>query len=427
MTTQLTKKSITVTIADYSDILQTFDQNIMVCPGPNGYASITSYTPSYDGHNGAIKNNRGSNELSFDTISVQLPVKLYPGDTLVISKESSIKGGVPHAREAYWPGVWGRSDIDEMISIVCTPYNYQDTNLFRAPALGDNFLSRFFRSSPIPLSMLNLDKLPKVIPYDKVQQLTNLTAEQFIDYLATKFSDFSGDLYSEWSTDTRTPDLQNPGYGTYFAGLVSHAMVALCLNIDNQLKATLARNLVQWGLDYAGAWADGRYMSLGGGHGQGRKALLILAGHLLGIEPLATPNRFLGPVFQEDNAYYHASPAWWFGWEYGWDCFNMADRFLATQPSTWTNNGHGSEAWRVASYMPQVVGCQIGTVLGMKLMGRSNDFGLNITGMVTQWMTGPTNDQNNKLKDIGIDLPWKKSYAVGLHPYICSEVWQYGS
>lgn len=419
----ITKKGITATISKAGTILQTFDNNVMVSPGPDGYAEIEGYTPAFDGANGAIKNNRGYNEAPFGNTQIQLPVRLYPGDTLVISKKAVLPPN-QKPRDAYWPGVTGRSVIDEMLAIVCTPFEHNNTEVFRAPALGNSIISTFFRSSPIKLSSIDLTKLPKAINYNSIQPLTKMSVEDFLRYLSDKFSDFCGDMYSGWSTDTRTPDFQNPGYGTCYSALVSQAMVALCLNIDNELKFRLARNMVQWGLDLAGAWGDGRFNYVNGGHMQGRKALIILAGILLNVEPLATPNKFVGNAFQEDDAYYYdENNAWWFGWKYGWMSHPGISRWLHKPPSQWTT-GTYNEIWRTNGYMEHVIGSQIGTVLAMKLMNRSNDFGKNITGMVKQWMGPIDQSVKNELIAVGVNPRWGESYAVGLHYLICSTAWK---
>lgn len=406
----LSKKNITVTISGVEEAVQTLDGNFMVRPGPNG-ATIRSYNPPYTGVNGAAINVRGYNTDRIHRRSLGLPAKLNPYDALIITKYADDPGTSP--RPSYFNQL-GRSEVDEMMAVVAVPYSLQG-ELFRAPAIGSGPLPNFFRSQPIPLSQMVPGKLPSVIDFNDFQ------GKLSPDYFTKLFSDFSGDIMDGWSTDTTTPDFQHPGYGTYLSSMVSNALLILCSNAPDSDKVPLARNLVQWGLDLASAWSDGRRNQANGGHMQGRKALILLAGHLLNSYPLTIPNVFLGKVFQEDLAYYSGDPAWWFGWKAGWIYNNTGhENYLHKHPSQWTEN----QAWQVRSYMEQVVGSQVGTALAMELMGMTKNMGIDHATMIQQWMQGPTFDADLELKNRGFNLPFGKSYAAGCDPEIAGLIYK---
>lgn len=414
----LTKKGITAVVSNVLSVQESADGNFLIQEGPGG-ALLESYTPAYNGNNGAVKNIRGNNNLiNAHRNKLTLPALLSAGDATIITKAAAVPGTSP--KDNYWPGMTGMSEVDEMMTIVTVSYML-DNNipLLRPPAIGDGIIAKFFRSLPIPEANIQYSKLPSIINLNAIANKPSLAL------LERLFSDFSGDIYGDWECLTRIPDMQHMGYGTYFAGAVSSALVYLCSTIPVEQKKKLARSIVQWGLDYAGAWGDGRRNYSNGGHMQGRKALLIMAGHLLDVYPLTNPTQTIGsPVFQEDMAFYKDNPAWWFGWQYGWRYnSDIQGKFLQKPPSQWTA-GQGSQTWGVTGYLEHVCGCQVGTALAMQLMGLSYEMGESFMGAIKQWMEGPPADARQQLMSLGINLPWGRSYAIGLPDQFCAEAWR---
>ncbi len=422
----LTKKGITAIISNAAAVQQTTDGNFIAqIAGPEG-VRLESYTPSFGystmypaGNSGAVKNIKGTNDglVNAHRNNLPLPATLLATDSLIITRGATTPGTSP--RDEYWPGLNGGSEVDEMMVIVSVNYPISE-KLFRPPAIGEGLIPRFLRSGPIPENMMQLNKLPSLI------NLSTLGSVPQISFLEKLFSDFSGDLYAGWECVSRVPDYQHPGYGTYFAGAVSTAMVMLCSTIPTESKRKLATSMVQWGLDMAGAWGDGRQQYNNGGHMQGRKALLILAGHLLNLPPLANPNSIIGKAFQEDRAYFKKEPkAWWNGWKYGYESHQgmNASSILDKEPSTWPT-GAGSVAWGMQGYMPHVIGCQMGTALAMKLMGLSYEMGEEYMGMMEQWVKGLPPAENAKLQAIGVNLPWGESYEIGFPNQFNAKAWK---
>jgi hypothetical protein len=413
----LTTSQITVTVAGHLGAVRCRDGGWLV-QVPQSGATVVSYATS-QGTAGAMLNIRGANQTDVHSSWLPVPATISPGDALVVASTGTGRGG-------YWEAP-GRSVVDEMMPVVFVSYPVH-AGLLRPPAVGDGFLPRFFRSLPIPESAVRTENLPTVVAISSLP--VNWSAwgadEPTTAYLTGLFRPFAGDVYDGWSTDTRTPDHQNVGY--YLAPTVSQALVRLCSTDPAASKRELALAIAQRGLDLAGAFADGRRNYPLGGHGQGRKALLIATGVLMGIEPFADPNAFLGPVFQEDG--YSTGPWWFPGWNARWAFRSeppFDGRMLANPPATWgpvVATQHDSWAWMVAGYMPQTVGGQVGTALAMRLMGRTRAMGVAFDGMVSQWMASPPAAADTQLRAVGLALPWNTDFATVRGVGFCAAAWR---
>lgn len=414
----LEKKTIRVTIEGHLGAVRAREQNWIVQVSPTG-CRITSYGTSA-GEAGAVLNVRGFNTAAIHTQQLQLPRAVAPCDALIVTSTAS-----PGSREAYW-SVPGGSAVDEMMAVVFVPFPVQ-AGLLRPPALGDGFLPRFLRSMPVPESAIDLAKLPSVVDVDALQLPPGYgNSKPGFAYYERLFADFCGEAYDGWGTALGTPHAQHPGYGTNLAFCVSQALVMCCSKAPLEQKRALATSLVQWGFDLAGAWADGRRNEANGGHMQGRRALLIFSGHLLGV-PWSDPSAFVPMTTQEEHAYYTREPAaWWFGWRYGWRPRSDVAPFLHRHPSQWTTGERG-ERFFVQGYLQHGVGAQIGTALAMRLMGLERQMGEAHAGMVEQWMQGPPPAARAELEAIGIVLPWGSDYSLGGGGGLCSAAWRASS
>jgi hypothetical protein len=305
--------------------------------------------------------------------------------------------------------------------------------LLRPPAIGDGLLVRLLRSEPIPEAMVNVWQLPSVVDVDGLG--INWSAwgagKPDFAYLVGLLHSFGGEFYDGWCTDTRTPDNQHPGYGTANASVVSQALVMLCSTATVAEKRLLALAVAQRGLDLVGAFCDGRGNYPLGGHMQGRKALVVVCGHLLGIMPFTDPTLYIGRRFQEDGYFETVPAAWWFGagWTAGWR-FHLLPPFDGSQlrnvPATWgpvAAPAHDSWAWMVNCYMSQVLGAQIGTALAMHLMGREREMGTAFYRMVHQWMDAPPAAAQAQLIAAGITLPWGTDYSLVRGAGFCRAAW----
>ncbi len=413
----LRTSQIAVDVEGHLGAVQTRDGGWLVQVPANG-ARILAYSTT-EGTAGAVLNVRGTNTADVHTSQVALPRAVVPGDALVVASTGSGRGG-------YWDAP-GRSVVDEMLAVVFVPYRV-GPGLLRPPALGNSDLARFLRSIPIPESAVHVERLPSVVDVAAlpVDWAAWGAAEPTIPYLTALLQPFCGECYDGWATDTRTPDHQHPGYGTAYASVVSQALVQLCSTASLDAKRPLALAVAQRGLDLVGAFCDGRRNYPLGGHSAGRKALIVLTGHMIGVEAIADPTAFLGPVFQEDGCY--STQAWWFsGWTAGWRYSIATGSKLADPPATWgpvDAVAHDSWAWMVVGYMPQVVGAQVGTALAMRLLGRTREMGTAFDGLVGQWMAGPPTWADAQLRAVGITLPWGSDYAMARGAGFCAAAWR---
>ena len=420
----LTTGQISVVIRGHLSKVRTRDGGWIVQVPATG-AEILEYDTTH-GSAGAALNVRGDNTTAIHNQNLTLPTAVIPRDALIVTSTYNSSQG-----RAEYLNTPGRSAVDEMMPVVFVSYMARP-GLFRPPAVGNNWLARFFRGAPLPEAAMDMSRLPSVIDIDNLP--VNWTAwggaRPSIEFLTSLFRPFGGDCYDGWSTDTKTPDLQHPGYGTYHAGAVSQALVTLCGIESIEEKHPLALAIAQRGLDLVGAFSDGRYNYPNGGHSQGRKALVMTCGFLLKVRPFQNPNRFIGKQFQEDNAY--RAGTWWFGggWNAIWG-FNTSAQFngsmFSQHPSTWgdpNSPNHSTWAWAARGYIGQGCGCQIGTALAMHLMDLEEEMGVNYMRMIEQFMDGPPAAANEVLVGLGIDIDWGKDYAVTGGRNMCSEAWK---
>lgn len=421
MTQTIRTGTLSVTIDGHLGAAQSRDGGWLVCVPPTG-AYITSYTGD-----GAALNLRGSNRDDVQGRHFAGPQRVVPGDALILVRGGSGRGDYPIDAES-------RSGIIEALPIVFVPYAV-GPGLLRPPAIGNDTACRFLRgqAGPIPEEAVRLGHLPSVVDVDALDvDWTKWGAgKPGIQWLTAVFGKFCGETHDGWNTASFTPSRQHPGYGSYLAGAVSQAAVQLCSIASHEAKKPLALAITQWGLDLAGAFSDGRRHDVAGGHCAGRKALVVLAGHLLGIEALANPNAAVRDAFQEDRAY--GSGVWWFGkeWDAVWT-FNDAaawssGQHVAFPPGQWGNvqdAEHDSWAWALHSYLGQVVGAQVGTALAMRLLRREASMGRSYMRFVEQFMQGPPELAQAELQAAGIHVPWGRDYSVCRGAGFCAAAWR---
>lgn len=391
-----------------------------------------------------------------ESLSVTLPYTMQANDVLMVGKSAPTEPWTPspggtqgeRARASYWSAVDGISYLDELMTLTCVR-TAPSGAIFRPPPFGST-LGRIIRDNTITEATADYTVLPSVIDPNVVGG-----TPPDIVLLKRLFSRPAGDTIDSWPGHQIAPDLQFPGYGKWMGVAVSNAMIALCsTNVSGADKAILGRSIVQWGLDYATAFIDGRRTFALGGQMQGRKALILTAGYLLYNHPIA---RYLqnidqyclllgltGNRFYENNAYFTTQPrAWWFSnpvWPYGWR-FDMpapentnpvADgSYLLNQPSQWTqepfNGAHNSQQWAMNGYFGQSVGASYGQALGMALMGLTTQWSTALDGMVMQHSLTPGSANQAQIALAGVDGSWGTSYGdalCGASPNYAFRAWQ---
>lgn len=404
---------ITLTIQGHLAAAQTNDGG-WVIQVPEGGCTLLGYS-SADGTTGAALNWPGWKAATFDgpfihrDLQVAAGTRLMPEDALIVASGATNPG----SRGPYPYAFAGRSGCDEMAAFVFVRWPVS-SDVLRPPAIGAGPIARFFRSAPVPLSSLDVDHLPAVV---------DLTGSDLTpDYLTALNRPFCGEVAAGWFTDGCTPDFQNPGYGREVASVTSCSSLGMVSTWPAAQKRPLAIAMAQRGFDLVGAFGDGRQAICGGGHSQGRKAYIVWLGHLLHIDLIANPTAILGPVFGEDQQYFRAFPAWWFGWTAGWRFKPLGESPLTDGsrllqlPSSWGDfeaADHSTWGWMVNGYLEHCCGSQIGTALAMSLIGRTKEMGQAHFDMIYQFMQGPPDGARQQLQAAGCRVVWGRDYAAG--------------
>jgi hypothetical protein len=211
---------------------------------------------------------------------VQFPVALKPGDALI----STISVAKPEALER----MMGPSDHKN----VSTVQGAAVLTCVEKPLPPDAFRPSFCdRSQKIYLARdLKRDLLPKLAPPSagpKIEYMTRVFERPWID---TVFFGFC------------SPVDNLPQYGREIGRAASQGTVMLCCDFDPLLKERLLQGIVQAGIDYWGVISAGHpgYQAWGG-HGQGRKWIIVFSGIMLGDADMQNPYaKFPKVRFSED-------------------------------------------------------------------------------------------------------------------------------
>lgn len=413
----LSDREISVTVEGHLGAVQCRDKSWLVQVGPN--TRILSYSSS-NGNSGAALNLRGSNTANPLTLQIQLPKKVEATDALIVVSQSS-------------PGMFSSTDQAMGVVFVSFPVVGQPPML-HGPLMGDGYLPRYFRTTPIYESHLDMTRCPSVIDFSQIYMPNGPinpagwgAAPPTITSVLAEIGRFSGDFIDGWPVHYHAPSTQHAGYGTNFAGQVSTALCVMCSTLPLEQRRLVALAIAQRGIDQAGATCDGRVLYPLGGHCAGRKALVIACGVLMAYEPFIQPSVYFPGVFQEDRCYTTKLPRAWFfqnpgnEWTASWG-FNIEPLYNGSQlinhPSTWgayNSPSHSTFAW-CFRYINQVVASQVGTALVMNLMGVEEQMG-PMCQMVKQWM-GPIPSQLTEalapfaVGAEGYSMDWGKDYAV---------------
>lgn len=422
----LTMGECSLTIAGHLGAVQTPDGGWIV-QVPDAGAAIVAYSGG-PGGGGCVVNWPGNLNSDYGgppptSLQLTLPRPVVPEDAAIVASGAQ----TPGARGAYPYAFGGRSVCDQAMPVVFVRWP-ATAGVLRPPAFGAGWLARFFRSMPVAEDALHFERLPSVIDMDALPVDWSAwgAGKTSIDYALALTRPFCGEFFGGWSTDGFTPDQQWPGYGREVASVQSIASLWLCSTAPPAVKRALAIAEAQIGFDLVGAFADGRRMINGGGHAAGRKAPVIWFGHMLGVDLIADPTAVLGPVFQEDQAWFAApavQSAWFFeGWRNGWrfkpenEGPLMSGALLRQSPATWGDfeaAGHNTWGWAVNGYLEHSCGAQVGTALAMRLIGRTREWSAAADGMIAQFMAGPPAAARDALTAAGCRVVWGRDWHPG--------------
>lgn len=358
--------------------------------------------------------------------AARLPITLHPGDRVLFAEPGRMTlqpdGNVRQSR-AYWPEFPAETTVKRLGGIVCVAEPPPDPYALRPTMYGPATLTPEERAW-IPSEQLadGLKKMPR---------FTLATPEW--DW----FRRFTGDGLGGWAGSCASPAEQGPVYGREFAAAVSMQALRLISNAPDDVKLLLARGLAQLGLDLGFSMLAGRELYAKGGHCQGRKMPVILAGKLLGLPQFQDPsytlwvaNRQVRP-FGEDDMWEHG-PVFWdremrHRWRFAGDSGSELDGSRWSQaPLLWPpeDGQHRDMRWAVHGYMEQSLAAQVGSCAVARACGLEREFGPDLMEACAIYM-----GRNNRgeaafrqaLSDQGLVTSWGTSWA---DQGVCAAAWR---
>lgn len=311
------------------------------------------------------------------------------------------------------------SNNDEALAIVVVPYAVSPSEAstrIRPSAIGNpsNSTIAAHRATSFTFDTTQANSIPSVIDVDALPTTWGTWANNrpVIDDYMARFAGFCGELWTGWGTASQTPSQQHPMYGRTMASLVSESLLMMVSQDDAAKRKTLAFRMTQWGVDLYGAYVSGRNDQVDGGHYQGRKALVVLAGHMLGVSAMLDATATFPGQFNEDEQFYVGSPAWVWGWTYGYKGRTEFPTNISAPIASWTSN---PTIFYLTGYFEHVCGTQLGTALAMRLLGRTAQMGVAHDGMMAQWMEGPSSSDLAAMtaRDASLaSINWSTSYSA---------------
>ncbi|MDF3129358.1 hypothetical protein P0Y35_09135 [Kiritimatiellaeota bacterium B1221] len=253
-----------------------------------GPVTITEISPaSVDDKNGNMINPPLNKNLSFDrrmqrnsfdaeaNVATQLP--------LTVDKPASILSAISLEADT----TKDNPQLDT-IAILTVLMEKPAEGSFRPPYQGDDKTILGNKAD------LNYEILRKLEPVEGAPE--DLVA------LAEKFDRPYIELKLGWTGRYTHPKSNQPAYGRELAHRLGYGLLALQLDVPDEQKEALFINLVQIGIDIYGAARLGGKWNADGGHNQGRKMPMLLAGLALNNQEIlkyANAEEFM--IFQEDQ------------------------------------------------------------------------------------------------------------------------------
>lgn len=301
------------------------------------------------------------------------------------------------------PGDTAYSRNNDALAIVVVPYALdpsEDANMVRPSAIGNpntNATIAAHRAEELWFDTATATALPSIIDLDVLTPVAGwpswANSRPTMAETLGWFAGFNGELWAGgYDMAGQTPSLQNLGYGrTVSARTQEGLLMALSKEGTAADRKELARRLTQWGVDLYGAYVEGRDDKVDGGHYQGRKALVVWAGHFLEKSWVDATATFGSTIFHEDEQYYTQSPkAWSFAdrsWIYGYKGNSDFPTDIDASVASW--GAHYPTMFYLCGYFEHCCGTNIGQALAMRLIGRTAEMGVAHDGMMAQWMAGP--------------------------------------
>ena len=244
----------------------------VVSGGATMHGSMTNPAPGADqGYDSRIKNNP---YVSAANVARAFPFTVQPGSSL-LSSESYTEKAVNNGPQL------------KTIAILTVLGSAAPAGTFRPPYMGTDKPLRWNKSQ---------------LQYSKLRSLPVVANAPALASVEKNFERPWIEQKTNWTGRFMHPDTNMPDYGREMAHTLGSGLLSLQLNYTNAQKEKLLVRLVQYGIDIYGAAKAGTKWSADGGHNQGRKMPLLLAGVMLGDSDIqgyadGTARR----IFQEDQ------------------------------------------------------------------------------------------------------------------------------
>jgi hypothetical protein len=191
---------------------------------------------------------------------------------------------------------WATGDNPQLktIAILTVLASPPPAGSFRPAPVGTN------KSITWNKSKLNYSKLRSLAPVASTPSLSSVEAlfeRPWIEQGTT------------WVSRYMHPGENQPTYGREIAQTLSQGLLSLQLNYSKTQKEKLLVRLVQYGLDIYGSARLGAVWPAGGGHNQGRKMPMLLAGAVLGDSNILSYADGRKLLFQEDRQTFYVTQA----------------------------------------------------------------------------------------------------------------------
>lgn len=352
-------------------------------------------------------------------INGQIPYTFTVGDSMIVSNSLTVIDQTRGVFRNYYPLEASRSCIQYMTAVFCVAVGPGAASDLRPAVVGNSTQKAATNWIPYATVQAGCATLPTRV--DTTGYVRGLPPNIGVVYCADG-------TVSGWTSEAIAPAEQNPGYGRAWNTNVSLDLAFLVSNTALANKYPVARGVCQTAIDVFSTILSGRELLALGGHCQGRKALVVMAGHIIGLANYANPTgyaRSLKPTqdgynpFQEDDSYI---PITWFnGWTSGWRMTattaqpypGLVGIELQNDPGSWSQepyrDAHTSMQWAMNGYFSHDHESSVGGVLAMLEIGRKGEIGVNYYTSIQQFIRGPSAGAITAIAAAGVNVSWGTS------------------
>lgn len=275
---------VTITAITPSDPTPTDDEDIhgtMLNPTiglVNGWDSRIKYASAPNGYNPSLN------------IAKRLPYTVKAGSSVCSVKSFEARATKDNPQM-------------EELAVLTVLAKAPPSGSFRPPLMGTDKTVRWNESQ---LNYAVLKSLPPVANTPSLATVTGYFERPWVE----KEDGWQGRYFHPWNNHPFQNRETVGTYGREMAHTAADGLLSLQLNYTNKGKRLLLVRMVQAGIDIYGTARIGGYWGDGGGHNQGRKMVLLLAGVVLNdADMLSYANAGEHKIFQEDLQTFYVTQA----------------------------------------------------------------------------------------------------------------------